>query len=94
MAETPSVRNAVQHSENVRNSLGLNYETVALSKAKLMSKHNWKTEGELPIYAGASSPVRTDDRFIHFFIHRRNSFSVFEDNWDSAHSGVLPMKST
>jgi len=30
MAELPSVGNAVQSSEMMRNSLGLNYETVAL----------------------------------------------------------------
>jgi hypothetical protein len=29
-AELPSVSNAVQHSENVRNSLGLNYKSAAL----------------------------------------------------------------
>ena len=28
----PMIRNAVQHSENVRNSLGLNYKSVALNQ--------------------------------------------------------------
>jgi len=31
MAELPSVSNALQHSENVRNSLGLNYKSAALT---------------------------------------------------------------
>ena len=32
MAELPSVSNAVQSSETLRNSLGLNYETAALPR--------------------------------------------------------------
>jgi hypothetical protein len=30
MTELPRVSNGVQHSENVRNSLGLNYKSAAL----------------------------------------------------------------
>ena len=32
MAELPSFGNAVQSSENVRNSLGLNYKSAALNQ--------------------------------------------------------------
>jgi len=32
MTETPSIRNGLQRCENLRNSLGLNYKSVALSE--------------------------------------------------------------
>jgi hypothetical protein len=34
MAETPGVRNAVQHSENKRKNSFLNYKSVAIPRAR------------------------------------------------------------
>jgi hypothetical protein len=35
----PVIRNAVQHSENVRNSLGLNYKSAALNQLSYAGKY-------------------------------------------------------
>ena len=58
-AELPSVSNAVQHSENVPNSLGLNYKSAALSGEAAAPKVGKVNEPEPTLYFSerGSAPI-------------------------------------
>jgi hypothetical protein len=54
--QTPSVGNAVQRCENIRNSLGLNYKSAALP-AELCRRKRFKALQELQRYNGNSKRI-------------------------------------